>query len=753
MTAELTNLEKIRRLPWQIAGNGLNSIFCVLTFFGSVYVLFLSELGLDKTRIGFLLALMPFCGLIALVAAPQAARYGFKRVFLIFWSFRKLAAGLLLLTPLFLKHFGPNLTFAWIAGVVFFFAICRAISETAILPWSQEMVPDYIRGKFGAVNTIFSTLISIAAMFVASYVIGHYAGLGRFMAVIAAGVVGGAFAVWCFSFVPGGGPIRGTEAASANFGGMVECLKDRNFRCFMIGLALISLGYGPVLSFIPLFMKEQVGLGPENIIRLDIATSIGSLISCYLWGWASDRYGSKPIMLSGLALVFFLPIGWLFIPRHSDWSTTVAMIIAFFVGVANMGWGMGYSRYLFVSAVPTTKRTPYMAVFYAWTGLIGGIGPLLAGRMLDLCQTLKGNYIFFTLDAFTPLFIITLLLIFSGMLFMNSVRADGAMPVRKFLGMFIQGNPLIALESLVRYGRARDEGDRVSLTERMGDAKNPLNSNELIEALGDPSFNVRFEAIISISRLPPDPKILDALLVVLVGNEPDLSIAAAWALGKFGDQSAILPLRETLLSEFDILQAHSARALARLGDVQSASYFIEKFRNEPNDKLRLAYAAALGMLQVREAAPDILGFLKIMNDPILRGELALALARIIGPEWYYIHLWRSTQVEPGTSLAQALLSLENDLSDRKLISGELRTLAGDCASRFAQDELLQAAALLSVFLRKFPAEKLPCPSDIIIRECAERLVEFGANRLEYILLALHTLNEIVHHPRSSDTEE
>jgi HEAT repeat protein/Na+/melibiose symporter-like transporter len=750
MTTELTNLDKIRRLPWQIAGNVLNNIFCVLTFFGSVFILFLNELHLDKTRIGFLLSLMPFCGLIALVAAPQVARFGFKKSFLIFWGLRKLAGALLLLTPYILARYGSNITFAWIAGVVFFFAICRAIAETAIYPWQQEFIPDYIRGKFGAVNNIICTLFTITAMFAASYVIGHYSGLGRFMAVIAAAFIAGAVSVWCFSFIPGGAPLQGSEAESANLRGMLECFKDRNFKRFMIGLALVSLGVVPLFSFIPLFMKEQVGLTSGNVVILDIATSIGSLISCYLWGWASDRYGSKPIMLSGLTLMIVLPFCWFFIPRHSDWSGTLAFVIAFFAGVGNMGWGTGFGRYLFVSAVPMEKRTAYMAVFYAWAGLIGGIGPLLAGRLLDLCQSFKGNFQVFTFDSYTPLFAISFLLLFTGLLLMNRIRADGAMPVRKFIGMFLQGNPFVALESLVRYGRARDEADRISMTERMGDAKNPLSSNELIEALGDPSFNVRFEAIISISRLPPDSKLIDALLVVLVGNEPDLSIAAAWALGKFGDPSAILPLRETLLSEFQLLHAHSARALARLGDVQSVPFFIERFRNEPNDKLRLAYAAALGTLQVKEVIPDLLGFLKTLDDPILRGEVALDLARIVGPERYYIQLWRATQVELGTSLAQAIFALEKEFSERKLIGGEVAALAGDCAARFAQNELLQAAALLSVLLRKFPAEIIPCPTDIIIRECAERLTEFGAAHLEYIILALHTLNEIVQNPSNHE---
>jgi len=751
MSPELTNLEKLRRVPWHFAGNALNGIFCVLTFFGSVFVLFLSEMNLDKTRIGFLLALMPFCGLVAPLVAKRAARFGFKRTFILFYGLRKVAAGLILLTPLvcgpyFSSRLGFNAAFLWITLVVFGFALFRSIAETASYPWSQENIPHYIRGKFGAINGIITTLVSIATIFTASYVISHDTGINRFLVLIGFGTVAGFFSVWCYSHIPGGLPVKASETETGNFRQMVHSLKDCNFRRFLLGSAFVTLGWC-LSAFIPLFMKEQVGLAAGTIVLLDIASSLGVLLSCYLWGWASDRYGSKPIMLSGLSAMVLLPVFWFLLPRHHGSSTSLAMAISFIAGVSITGWGTGFSRYLFVSAVPAPRKTAYMAVFYAWAGLVGGAGPLLAGRLLDYCQNLNEQFYFLHLDPFTPLFVLSFALLILGLLTMNVVHADGALPVRKFMSMFIQGNPFVALGSLIRYARAGDETDRVLLTERMGDAKNPLSENELIEALGDPSFSVRYEAIIAVSRLPPDPKLIDALLLVLVGSEPDLSIAAAWALGKLGDTAAILPLRETLLSEFQLLQVQSARSLAKLGDTGSIPFFLEKLRAEPNHKLRLAYAGALGTLKVREATDDILGLLKITEDPVLRGEVALALARIVGPERYYIHLWRSARVEAGTFLAQTVLDLGEKMNHLNTgDSHELGTLIQDCATRFSQNQMIQGVALLSVLLRKLPADLCAPASDRILRECAERLTEFGPNRLEYVFLALHTLQENLAHP-------
>ena len=106
MTTELTDEEKIRRLPWRVAHAGTNAVFCAFTVFGSVFILFLDQLGLSKTRIGFILSLMPFCGPVALFIAPAVARFGRKRTYVTFWGLRKVVTGFLLLTPWVLAKFG-----------------------------------------------------------------------------------------------------------------------------------------------------------------------------------------------------------------------------------------------------------------------------------------------------------------------------------------------------------------------------------------------------------------------------------------------------------------------------------------------------------------------------------------------------------------------------------------------------------------------------------------------------------------------
>ena len=85
-------------MAWSVT----NSVFAQYTFFGSTFVLFLNQLGLEKSQIGGLLSLLPFLGIIAVFIAAPVARIGHKRTFLISMAARTAIAALLLLTPLLL---------------------------------------------------------------------------------------------------------------------------------------------------------------------------------------------------------------------------------------------------------------------------------------------------------------------------------------------------------------------------------------------------------------------------------------------------------------------------------------------------------------------------------------------------------------------------------------------------------------------------------------------------------------------------
>ena len=738
-----TTAEKIRKLPWSLFGAAANTVFAQFTVLGTVFVLFLNQLGLSASSIGFLLSLFPFFGLTALFTAPAVARFGYKRTYLTFWTVRKFFAAGLLLTPLILAQFGTAAASVFVAALVGGFAICRAVGETGSYPWIQEYIPASVRGKYSANENTVNTIANLAAVAVAAIVIGRTVGLTGFMILMAAGVVFGLVAVWGWSHLPGGAPLSGGATHRPLRARLAAPARDPDFRLYLIGAALIALSWGPLGSFLPLFMQDQVGLTASQVVWLQAGTMVGGLLSGYLWGWAADRYGSRPVMLSGLYMIAVLPIFWLVMPRNSPASLPIAMVVALLQGLVTLGWSIGSTRQLFVNLVPPEKKSDYMALNYAWMGLVGGISQVLGGRLIDLTRGLTGQVLFVHIDPYTLLFVAGVLLPVAAAVLLSRVRADSRYSVPEFAGMFLHGNPLLAAESLLRYGRALDEPGTVSLTERLGQARSPLTVEELLEALADPRFNVRFEAILAMARMPADPRVSEALASLVSTGEPALGVVAAWALGRIGDARVIPALRPGLASQYRSVRAHTVRALGTLKDQELNPVLLERFQSEPDHGIRMAYASAMGKLNMTEAVGPLLEFLRTRTDPGARLELALVLARLIGGEQHFIQLWRLARSQAGTGLSQAATALHRRTDRRPALDNHVHHLEL-CADAFARAELDEGADHLRTLIDYLPMDQFDAARAAVLRECAARLAEYRAARQEYVLLALHALSSEPH---------
>lgn len=401
MTAELSDREKVRRLPWLYAHSAANSAFTCLTWFGPVFVLFLNELGLPKTRIGVLLSLLPFAGTTALWIAPAVARAGVKRVFLVCWTLRKGVTAGLLLTPWVLARFGADGAFAFLVALMALFAALRAAAETAWYPWAQEIVPPSMRGRMQGINNIVSMLASSSAMLGASWVLGRGQGLSRFLLLIAVGV---AFGLLCAALavpIPGGGPGRLRQTAHGQ--ALREALADPRLRGYLAYTALCMVATQACGAFVPLFMKEEVGLPGSRIVLLDVAAAVVGVPAAYAWGRWTDRAGSRPLPVA-LLMLTCLPVLWSLAPRQHDFSFLAVAAIACLAGAATTGWWVADQRMLYVDIVPAPRRTEYLAIYYAWIGLVGGCAPLATGALLDAAAGLRGRLGPLHLDPYTPLF-------------------------------------------------------------------------------------------------------------------------------------------------------------------------------------------------------------------------------------------------------------------------------------------------------------------------------------------------------------
>ena len=746
---EPTTAEKIRKLPWAYLSSATNTVFGQFTFFGTAFILFLNGLGLSKTGIGLLLSFFPFFGLTALFTSRAVARFGYKRTYLTFWFLRKVVAAGLLFTPWVRSTFGLEAAGTYVAVIVAGFAICRALGETGSYPWVQEYVPASVRGKYSATENLVVSLASLTAVGVAGYVLSRTTGLGGYMGLMGAGVLFGLVAVWAAAQLPGGGPAAHAPARSSMLGNLAQVFRHHDFRLYLFGAGLVTLALGPVGAFLPLFMSEQVGLTSGEVVLLQTGGMLGGLLTSFGWGWAADRYGGRPVMLTSLVLIAGLPLLWMVMPRHSPLSFYAAIGIALLQGLLGMGWGIGATRTLFVGLVPPDRKSEFMAVHYAWMGAVGGLSQLVGGQLLDVARNVSGQFFIFTLDPYSVLFVAAVIVPIFALVLLRGIRSDSRVSTGEFAGLFLHGNPVLAAGTLIRYNLARDEQTTVSVTERLGQTRSPLTVDELIETLSDPRFNVRFEAVIALARLPADARVLAALGELVTGGDPALAVAASWALGRIGDARAIPALRESLTSQYRSVQAHSVRALGTLQDTASTPTLLERFLTEPDHGLRMAYASALGKLRVTEATAGVLEFLHETSGKNSRLELALAVARLMDDEPQFVRLWRQTRTETGTALSQAASALKRKVGRALNGRGTLTAALDGVADAFAREDLDRGAMLLAEFVAVLTTDEAKFggqgAGQTVLHECGVRLAENKAERLEYVLLALVALNQSAEH--------
>ena len=740
MSTEPTTVDKLRALPWSIASNAALAVYLQLTFFGSVFVLFLNSLGLDTAQIGFLLSLLPFTGILALVLAPAIARAGFKRVWLTFFGLRTFITAFLLFTPLVVTTFGSQAAMIYITAVVAVYALVRTVGVTAGFPWIQEYVPNSVRGKYTASNNFYSTIAGFLSVTLASLVLARTVGLTGYMILIAVGVLLGFISVALAIPIPGGAPVKPDKTQPAPQRNIKDALRDSHMLRYLAGVGLFTLATVPLGAFLPLYMQDQVGLPASQVVLLQTGVMVGALVSSYFWGWASDRYGGRPVTLYGLAFRATLPLFWMLLPGLGTAALPAAIGIAALQGFADVGWQVGATRLLYVSIVPPAKRNDYMAVYWAWLGLVSGFSQLAGGRLLMTTQGLSGTVAGVPLDPYTPLFLLGIVLPIVAIFVLQHIRDDATLGMGGFAGIFLRGNPFLALEAVVRFHLAKDEEAAVRVTERLGTSKSPLTVEELLEALEDPRFNVRMEAVIAIARHGPDQRLIDALAEVLNGPEPALSTVAAWALGRIGDARAAEPLRQAALSsKYRSVQAHSIRSLGVLGDQESIALSLAGVAEESDVGLLLAYASVLGRMQASQATGRLLELLATSPSRSSRREMALAVARLVGDENNFVSLLRQCDVEAGTAMAQAVLAVRKRLEKRAGEAGEFISALERCAKTLARQEVEEGITQLAAALDLLPAGSHSPQATAILQEAALRMKQQGSQRMEYPILALHTL--------------
>lgn len=170
---------------------------------------------------------------------------------------------------------------------------------------------------------------------------------------------------------------------------------NKGFLVWLGGLSV--LGFLATDMYLPAFAAMQEDLQtPAAAISASLSLFLaGFAFAQLLWGPLSDRYGRKPILLTGLAIFAVACLGMLWV-RDATWLLVLRFIQAFGVCAAAVTW-----QALVTDYYPASRVNRIFATIMPLVGLSPALAPLLGSWIL----------VHFDWQAiFATLFIITLVL-------------------------------------------------------------------------------------------------------------------------------------------------------------------------------------------------------------------------------------------------------------------------------------------------------------------------------------------------------
>lgn len=716
---------------------------CGTLISGAFSVGYARWLGANNRQLGLLSAIPSLLSILYLVTTYLAERvHNRKRYVLIVWT-----AGYLVWIPMILIPYTlPPEWRAWaflagIAAMHLFFVLPGG----TYLAWISEIVPEDIRGRFfGRRNLVGGWLAMFLSVLAGRYldVIGEY---GGFAYVFSAAVLLGIGFLVTVALLPP--PRRGRSEAPPRFIGIFrQSWQNLGLRRLVMFMGVYNLSLTLAGPFYSLFLLEHLRM-PYSMIQLCASLfMLVNLATTPFWGYLIDRYGCNAVLrLSGLALAGVLPF-WIAAGPGRVWLIFAAHFLAGFI----MG-GINLAPMNLLLKLGTEAERQMINGFYYGCNAVGStIAPLLGAWIMDAAQSWHGSLLGLELNNYHFLFTLALLLRLVGPLFLSLAPEPGEVPAHRLAWQLLSGSPVATFFHLFRLRATRDVTARAEAERRLGMLRSSLAVEDLAAGLGDPSPVVRREAVRALGEIG-DEQAATALLAQLQHGEEDLMAEILEALGKTGDPRAVSPLLATLRNPHQdrTVRRAAALALAAFDTPEVRAALLDLLGSEIPPRLAAAAADSLGQLREWRALDLIYARLATEQSEPVRGQLANALARLIGDEALLYMLLKATSLDREVAVDRLLRSLIRRCQRRWELPQPAVWLR-QALMAYHQGDLRAAGQRLAQVARYLAATR---PDDFqqpvaaarwALMELLQEATEERDLRLEEVLLGMVTIREMLH---------
>lgn len=732
----ISRMEALRGLRISTQEGLWATVFVVLTG-GAFQIGFARHLGANDFVLGLLAGLPAAVGLLQVPASLYIEKRGERRRFVAFSAGAgRLALAALALVALFLPD--PLRLAAFLLLLILSSALLT-ITVPAWTSWMSDLVPNDARGRYFAGRNRLASIVAMLAPLPAAWLLDKLKPEAGFPVLFGLAAIPAAV---CFLLIlrqPEPPMVRQIEKTNP-FTSLKAPFADPSFRQFLAFAGTVVVGQALAGQFFMAWQVDKAGLELPylSVQVLGAVASGASLATMPLWGYLADKYGGRPVLMIGSWLVLVAPLLWCFTSHGANWLNYPLIVVLNVTSGA--GWAaVGLTQFnLLLSMTPDDKRGTYVAVYSAFTGVVGGISPIVGGALMTALSHLPLPA---GLNNYKVMFLLTDIVRVAALILLRQLKIEDSKTTRFVLGQLVGTGTMGGFRRAQRLARTTDAEAREETVRELGERKSSLAVEELVEALGDVSHAVRATAARALGEIG-DTRAVPALAAKLLDPAAAIGEEAAHALGFLGDRAATPALEAASRGPNATVRVAALRALGRLADPASAPTLLAALnpdrptrceaacaalaaigenlrpedRTEAEERLLallvpevdqgMRLAAARAIEKLAPAVPELLWLLTVKlteeADPAVLARLAVALSRLVRahapkPESHFPFLLKMARRLEGKGLSylQALYAA----ADTILPPGTLYPLLS--LKGMARDEalhkLVSDRALLEVF--------------------------------------------------------
>jgi MFS family permease len=647
--------------------------FSLISPGASIMTIFLREhLGASPSMIGLNVALFTLGPLLSVVGAPLFdAVERRRRLWVIMTTIGRCAFLPIFLAPILAvrEELRPLLTYMVISAGAIAMAI-NGISSVGWWSWMADLIPESIRGRFFGERTRFLLIVAAIVPLAAGGALDLLPERSVMIWIFLMATIMAILQPLLHLWIPE--PQRGMNRQKPSLRTTVRMymtpLRDRGFRAYLGAVGFRVFAASLPAPFLVLYLRGEIINGQlvgceATYFMITLASAIGvgaGVISSRWWGMLADKIGHRPVFLIGIAGYVLQLCYGLLSPDNYSWLLPLLNVFGNLIGV---GTGIAMSN-LLIGISPKEGREYYVATYTVMVSLPAALAPWLGGLIGQRWPILP-----ITMLSGQPATYYHLLIILSLLITLPSIMLTLRIPEARgddvgiSLLRLARGGLIRIVHQLGIISQTDDPLRRARTIGAMRGASATIAVDEISEALGDPSPQVRQAALLALGRLGSEQS-LEILMWWMHEPDADSRETAATALGEISGPAGVFLLINALSDPDARVRRAAAISLGRHGDSTLGPTLKRRLDEDPDVGVQVAAGRGLSYLKDYDAIPALAAFALSHSSQIARLEMTIALGGLFGSPREFYRLWARNRRVPGAQFSKLIAAASRRLKWR-----------------------------------------------------------------------------------------